>query len=197
MLIRQRGEAWDSPFVVVYEPFDATEGATVNAVESVPVEQAGAVVLKVSSHAGATGDRCETWLMHAVDPAETLPLPEGAFKGRFGGVMRRGGDTAELYLGDGRELAQAECSLGTASEEDVAASLRCVDGQWHYAASGPVHVRLSLPPRPRDLPRLRLYRVTDGQSRLVEHHAIAPDPNSGRLLVTAALPPGKGRLTVL
>lgn len=127
LVIRQIGEAWDEPFVSVFEPHFGASGGTVRSTTA--LRRGDTVVgVKVESEVGGRN------VVHHVisnpndnqtyeDPASGL-----SFQGRFAIVADFGGGDLELYLGDGRSLAYGGTSIASLGG-DTEASLVIRPGQ--------------------------------------------------------------------
>ncbi len=103
--IRQSGEAWDRPFMVVYEPSVNAE-PTVQSVKNI---MAGEKVVGVEVQS-LIGGAAITDIIIAQDSADAkLSLPDRGieFEGRFAimrSERRAGADTVSLYIGEGSSL---------------------------------------------------------------------------------------------
>ncbi len=104
--IRQPGEAWDRPFIVIYEP-SANEEPTVQRVENI-MNDGKVIGAKVVSH---VDDKVITDRIIARDAAgETYEDPDSGlgFTGRFAIVRMiesESGSEINLYIGDGEKLS--------------------------------------------------------------------------------------------
>jgi len=146
LLVRQRQEAWDQPFVALFEPFDAEEGATVQSVEGLPEIRGSATGLMAKLSVPTAGGR-ETGRVIAVHDDQGVHshvFPGGQFKGTFGVVSLRQDAVSELYLGRGHLVAYGSTALASANDQPVSASLRWDGSCWQYAAVGSVRLRLPL-----------------------------------------------------
>lgn len=116
ILIRKTGEAWDRPFLVVYEPSNH-ENSSVKSVHPVYANHkvVGAEVRSAVSFTSITD-----YIISADKDEETFILPgiDIQFEGRFGIVRvenRGDNERVTLYIGDGKELIFAGDTL-TANE---------------------------------------------------------------------------------
>lgn len=107
--MRQHGEAWNKPFVAVYEP-SGNAASTVKSVENITID--GRVVgLIVTSKVGSTE---LTDYVLSPDQYETLTLPEYnmAFTGRFAIIRKQlqteNSETVTMYIGEGETLSYGD-----------------------------------------------------------------------------------------
>ena len=111
LVIRKHGEAWDSPFVAVYEPYSGSHtGGSVQSVEK--LEQDGVYKgLKVVSQT-ASG-----WVVQYVITLSTGGVFQDAglgihFEGTFAVITTTGEDQLQsLYIGQGKSLRYGEITL--------------------------------------------------------------------------------------
>ena len=109
MVIRQEGEAWDSPFVVIYEPSLDKEPS----IQSVNHLYTGKKIVGAKVTSVVDDRKIEDYIICHDDPNQTFELPEInlRFEGRFG-IARvttyDGKSEIELYVGEGNKLALGE-----------------------------------------------------------------------------------------
>ncbi|MFR9649169.1 MAG: hypothetical protein SNJ33_06720 [Rikenellaceae bacterium] len=107
MIIRQTGEAWSRPFVVIYEPYFAEEGSTIEEVEYLDVEQGDAVAIEVTSKCGA-----EQLIINNTDAEAVVTVGEVAFAGSYGVVSTKAdGSLAYLFLGNGSSISCGDYAI--------------------------------------------------------------------------------------
>ena len=105
LTIRKPGEAWDKPFVVVYEP-SKISNPTVQSIENL-VEGNKIVGAKVTSL--VNGTTMTDWIIAQENntSAYNLPSEKISFKGRFGIVRKEvvnGKMKVTMYIGEGESL---------------------------------------------------------------------------------------------
>lgn len=127
MVVRQIGEAWDKPFLTVYEPYFSTEGPTIQSVE--PIQQGG-VVRGVRVESVVNG---ETQIHHVItqpNPTDTFyDASIGlSFTGRFGIAALMPDGAARVYVGDGRALSYRGNTVSTSSGNSSQFEVRFVSG---------------------------------------------------------------------
>lgn len=104
MVVRQIGEAWNKPFLVVYEPYFSGDGSTIQSVGK--IEQGGVVRgIKVTS--AVNGQTLIHHILSQPDANDTYEDPSIglSFTGRFGIAALMGDGTARLYVGSGRSMS--------------------------------------------------------------------------------------------
>lgn len=121
LVIRKKGEAWDHPFVIVYEPTD--EAATDNNILSVaPLQTNGSnqgLIIKRKE-----GDRILTqWL---ITPLENEVYHHEAANLHFAGTLAlltfdEKDQLQEVYMGEGEQLRLGNLSIQSTSKEKVGA----------------------------------------------------------------------------
>lgn len=101
LVIRNVGEAWNNPFVVVYEPFSKTEGATIQSVSK--MEQEGLYKgLKIVSKTPT-----ETLIQYVITPSkgEVFQTDDIYFEGIFAVITLNKNETLQsMYIGAGEKL---------------------------------------------------------------------------------------------
>lgn len=107
--VRQYGEAWDSAYVVVFEPSSKKEGS----VESVSNVMDGDKVVgcRVVSRVGRSVI-CDTIICQDRDDAQFVDKRSGiSFKGRYAVVREVEGESVDLYIGDGDSLSYRDMQI--------------------------------------------------------------------------------------
>lgn len=110
LAIRQQGEAWDRPYIAIFEPSEKTNGS-LRSVENLMVDNkiVGAKVISV------VGNSVIYDYIISLDSPDEVILPEHSiiFKGRFGVVRIQieNTETLTLYIGEGTQLDFKEHSL--------------------------------------------------------------------------------------
>lgn len=137
LVVRQEGEAWDRPFVGIYEPF-------LNGENTIKSARAAHITGDAPSLAATVveGNDYRVHLFQDVAPTAPRTAEGVTFQGEFGAVIERGGTTKELYLGDGKSLSAGGCVLQSADNIPVKACLRRDGNGWNYSADGAVKITL-------------------------------------------------------
>lgn len=137
LVVRQIGDAWDTPFVSVFEPHYSASGGTIE--KTTALWSSGKVVgVKVESRVGGSP------VIHYVisNPNDNQTYTDSSiglsFQGRFGIIADYGLGDYELYVGDGRSIEYKGYSI-TSNSGDTEASM--VIRPWQVpvvTANGPV-----------------------------------------------------------
>jgi hypothetical protein len=116
LVIRKTGEAWENPFVAVYEPFD--KNATNHSVQSVErLELKGQFrgLKIVSKTAGKT--LVQYVITQSKNHEFSSENPKMYFRGTFAIVtLNAENQLRDLYIGDGEELCYGEVVLKTTQQ---------------------------------------------------------------------------------
>ncbi|BCM94181.1 hypothetical protein IAD21_06084 [Abditibacteriota bacterium] len=133
LVVRQSGEAWQRPFVAVYEP-SLNGASTIQNVRSARVE--GDAPTLTATIVEGQGYRVH--LMQAASPDIPRTAEGATFQGDFGAVIERNGQLEELYLGNGHLLSFGNWRLEAL--QNVSASMRRTEAGWVYSASAPITI---------------------------------------------------------
>ncbi len=119
LAIRLAGEAWERPFVAVYEGSEAGKSS----IESVRHPTDGALTaLEVMGQHG------RQLVFSAESPGQLHQVRSSRFQGTFG-VIAQNGTATELYLGQGSELSDGVHTIASLDGAEFAASLLIMDGK--------------------------------------------------------------------
>jgi hypothetical protein len=116
IVIRNQGEAWKNPFVVVYEPFNENEKPTIQSV--VKIEQDGIYKgLKIISKTPA-----ETLIQYVITQSEDQEFKSDAldiyFKGAFAIItLNEKGGLQNIYIGEGEKLIYRDKNINTNADK--------------------------------------------------------------------------------
>ena len=130
IIVRQSGEAWDRPFVSVYEPFLAAEGERIQRVRAAKIRGSAPTLAATV----VEGKAYRVLLLQDDDPSSPRQTENTRFQGAFGVVIAHGGGVDELYLGHGLTLSANAASLQSADGKPITASLRREGSVWRYSA---------------------------------------------------------------
>lgn len=102
LIVRQSGEAWDRPFVAIYEPYTVSEGKTIESVEYLNTPDSDLVAIEVESHDGA-----KQYILNSTTPTENHSLSDidVDFAGAYGVVSMQDEKISYLFLGSGQSLS--------------------------------------------------------------------------------------------
>jgi hypothetical protein len=142
LLVRQKGPAWNVPFIVVYEP----GRGTIRSVRSVRAND--------SPNVGAcevTGDSFSALIAQDDKPASPCQFDGFHFQGGFAAIIQHDNNVTELYLGHGQALGNDQTSISAKGGEAIDADLTRTNAGWVYSSSGPIEIvlamaRFDLPP---------------------------------------------------
>ncbi len=121
MTLRKYGEAWDAPFVAVYEPTDNNDG-TIRSVENITV--AGKVVGAIVT--SMVGDTELKDYIIATDKEELVTIPDlyMSFNGRFAIIRKQKQtettETVNMYIGQGQLLTYGDITLQAGDDKRAA-----------------------------------------------------------------------------
>ena len=132
VLVRQSGEAWNQPFVALYEPYFEERGAWIRSVRR--CETDGGHVAVLVSGAGA-----KVFLVESATPGKAFEIEGVTFEGSMGVVLIKKGQVEEVYLGHGKLLEMPGLKVSANGPQPVTAVLvRDQNGEWSCQSSGEV-----------------------------------------------------------
>jgi hypothetical protein len=134
LLVRQKGPAWDAPFIAVYEP----GRGTIRSVHSVDVNDGPNVAA-----CEVTGNSFSALLAQDDKPTSPHRVDGFNFQGGFAAIVQHDDKVTELYLGHGLTLDNDQLSISARGGEPIDADLTRTDAGWVYSSSGPIEVVLS------------------------------------------------------
>lgn len=175
LMVQTLSEAWTNPFALVFEPYRGTGNHSVETVTKLPVEDASRhLLLHVKNK-----DRSEQYVFQGCDSSGELRGRQYAFAGHFG-VASLSGDTLHyLYLGCGRKISFAGCTV-QAAEGTASCDVRFSASGMEIAADAPLDITL----KGRKIRRIELVR--DGKT------VSLPFRRNGKE-ITFAVPRGYGQ----
>ena len=148
LIVRQNNDAWDLPFIAVYEPSTGKSPSTIESIESpqLSAQDAGLAACVVRGKSSAY----TAMLMQDIHPDVLHANISGAsFQGSFGVVITKKDHVSQLYLGSGVTLGSGDESIGAIPEDPgrpagpIAAALWRDGAAWRYSASAPVRVTIA------------------------------------------------------
>ena len=130
---RQHGEAWNHPFVAVYEPTTQQEGKSIQSIQSFEVKHVSPdfVGLQIDSKSGR-----RDYIFSAVKQ-EDINYQNMLFNGTYGVISRQGEDMV-LFLGNGTKIGMDDLSLETVESANVV--LQRKGKSYFYTSDKPVKV---------------------------------------------------------
>lgn len=142
-IIRQQGEAWDRPFVMVYEATETPQRTIQQVITDADQAEWQAVSFKGSDAVNGQ----VVHVVHSLTPTQLHTYAGIKFNAEYAVI----GENAEgglnyLYLGEGRQLAHKGYALDAGSTT-MAACLRLEEGKIMYsqAVAGDITISLPLP----------------------------------------------------
>lgn len=132
VLLRQDGEAWNRPFIAVYEPYGNGADAQITSVctEKTTVQD-GIAKLTVTREGGAVSDR----IIHSVDAGNEAVYSGIKFKGTYCVVTHKGKDLQSVYVGNGTSLEVRGLKVRSVSGEPFDACFEIKDGVLEYKSN--------------------------------------------------------------
>lgn len=123
---RQYGEAWDRPFVAVYEPSDSKSGSSIESVEYMEGSDAGVKVTKKSGRVDyiISTDSLEEVVWDGVKSKSHLSVVSDG----------------HLFMARGVALSAGDISIISAQEATV--TLERVDGVWFYSSDAECRIKI-------------------------------------------------------
>ncbi|HVU56617.1 MAG TPA: heparinase II/III family protein [Puia sp.] len=144
IIARQKGEAWNRPFTVVFEPSVTDAPKEISAIHSfTPVRPVGSpdrsvkssVCLTITTHHGN-----KQWIFCSADTTTTR-YDRYWSAGVFGMISEGQHGLQYLFIGDGSGIGRGDYSITSSGSNVSAALCRQPDG-WYFTATGPVTVTL-------------------------------------------------------
>lgn len=148
LVVRQSGDAWAKPFVAIYEPSFGGDGKSIQSVRAAKVgRDSSLVACIVDGNSDIAGKNSAFQvLLFQDDKTNVAEKIEGLeFQGSFGSILKRDNETAELYLGHGQKIGNAQISLSTTDGSSAAASLLRDGNEWQYSATVPMNATVPFP----------------------------------------------------
>ena len=133
-MARQNGEAWNRPFVAVFEPTRTASPSRIVSV-SYPEVKADAEGSHVAIDVALT-DGTHDLILSSDNPDATVSIPGISAKGSF--VLASAG---KWLLTGGTSLVTPQISVTTATPADVLVTLR-PDGTYAYRATAPATITI-------------------------------------------------------
>jgi hypothetical protein len=136
LIMEQSGEAWERPFVAVFEPY-GTEGDNILNVTNLNAENRK----KLTAVQIKNRDASEQIIFQSVDNKIIFQEKNWRFKGLFGAVNLMNGKPSELYLGSGTEISCGDFSI-ICNTADASASMKIMSDRIMVSAQKEVTVKI-------------------------------------------------------
>ncbi|WP_406683262.1 hypothetical protein N1F78_11275 [Seonamhaeicola sp. MEBiC1930] len=137
-IIRNKGEAWNNPFVAVFEPANESEPSTIKNISSFKATNAGEsfVGLKIESLSNRTD------IIFSSDMDLPCSYNEMSIVGTYG-VVTKDSSSTNLFLGSGSEIKNGNYSIRTLQGNLTSASLKYGDDQIYFTADAPTVITIT------------------------------------------------------
>jgi hypothetical protein len=141
VILRQSGEAWQHPFIAIYEPFGNGATSVVQSARLATTEVGGDFLAVEVKHTEGTD-----LILNATTANVLHRSGAAAFQGSYGVTSVRNNGVVILYLGSGKELSNAEIGLNFTSGEHTASVVASGKGRdWAVRYSSDADFQLFLP----------------------------------------------------
>lgn len=129
LLVRQQGEAWNKPFVAVYEPYGNGAEANIKSVYvGETVAQEGVVKLTVEHKKSGRID----YIIHSIVPEKEADYMGIRFKGTYCVASFDGDLLLSVYVGNGKSLSMTGLTVNSVSGEAFNALFELKNGVLSY-----------------------------------------------------------------
>ena len=133
LVLRQEGEAWNRPFVAVYEPA-LNSTSEIEQVDYFGSEsQVGIFVKSISGR--------KDFILSNPDDNKIFTHNEIELQGNFA-IVSENGNNLKILLGEGKVLSYKNYTLST--EESSNATFEVIDNIWYISTSIPLHFKISI-----------------------------------------------------
>jgi hypothetical protein len=141
VVVQQTGEAWNRPFVAIFEPYSDTQGKTITSIASfTPV---GADADFVGLTVSCLKNRKET-IFSAVRN-KSVTIKDMTFYGLYGVVSESGSQLNYIYLGAGKSIAKGAWSISSVNLVDSACTAAFVNDKDGIRFTASATVNLTVP----------------------------------------------------
>jgi hypothetical protein len=162
VILRQSGEAWEHPFIAIYEPFGNGTNSVVQSAKLASTEVSGDFLAVEVKHTEGTD-----LILNATSTDAIHRSGAAVFQGSYGVTSVRNNGVVILYLGFGKELFNAGIGLKFTSGEHAASVVASVkNGEWTLKYSSEADFQLYLPETACASERKYLLRTSTGEHRI-------------------------------
>ena len=139
LICRQDGEAWNRPFLAVYEPYQGASSSTVSHVEVIDRTQPGNfTALKISNK-----DKTEQLVFQDIKGKELHSKVNWSFQGYLGVVSESANGIKYLYLGEGTQLTYNGYSVSS-KQSKGSVNLIIEGNKYKVTTNQPSEIRLPI-----------------------------------------------------
>jgi hypothetical protein len=136
LIAKQQGDAWQVPFVAVFEPYSGNQDNT-RSVEWLSTTTNNPIAaFRISNNDGS-----EQFILQTPDNNQENNGLNWKFKGTFGVIYLKEGQPKEIYLGNGSEISFGDYSISSASS-DAAANMKIMDGKILVSCNQEVMIKI-------------------------------------------------------
>ncbi|WP_430424766.1 hypothetical protein [Maribacter litoralis] len=134
---RQHGEAWEHPFVSVYEPFTSSEGKSIGSITGFEDENnsKGFAGLSITHKSGR-----EDLVFSTVDN-QTASYGETSTNATYALIGKENNENLVLFMGNGTQLTTKDITISAAEKGNVV--LERKDGKWYVHNEIPVKITIN------------------------------------------------------
>lgn len=138
VIVRQNGQAWDRPFVAVYEPYDKEEGASISKIRKLNPKRpdTGFVGIAIDSEQGG-----QQYVLNNTTGSKSVECEGVEFAGLFGIVSENPKGLSYLYLGKGTKLSKDGMGIDGCGKA-VNAYLEKDGDTYYYSSDSEIKVML-------------------------------------------------------
>jgi hypothetical protein len=123
LIVKQQGEAWQVPFVAIFEPYHENQDNTRSVDWLSTTTKNPITAFRITNKDGS-----EQFIFQSADNKQENKGVNWKFKGTFGVIHLKEGQPKEIYLGNGTEIAFGDYSISS-TLSDAAANMKIMDGK--------------------------------------------------------------------
>lgn len=178
---RTEGEAWNKPFIAIYEPYNESEGSSIKDVDFISgmPKNGDLVALKVQSEDASIVPAGRTeYIFQSTQTDKVYSNDRFKFKGNYGIYCENSQGFQYIYIGKGHGLFAGK--IGLSSLSNGAAILKQQDGIYTYSSAGAVKIRIPYANKTKEaFANLALFYTTKNkESQAVDMRAVPDRPGS-------------------
>ncbi len=138
MIVRQNGEAWNRPFVAIYEPYTEKEGKTIESVDYIDSSNSDFVGIEVKSKSGA-----KEYILNCTDASNVMAIKDidVEFQAAYCVVSQKSDKLSYLFMGNGQQLSYAGYVIESATP-NATVLVEWVDGGIKVKSDAAVTLRM-------------------------------------------------------
>ncbi len=159
LIVRQNGEAWDRPFVAIYEPYTKQEGKTIESVDYIECKAKDFVGIEVCSKGGK---REYIFNSTSADNLVSIKSIKAEVQSVYSVISECEGNLSYLFMGEGKSLVYGGVSISASNP--VTVLMECSGDQITVKSSGAVTITM---PK-KGAPAKVTYTTSSGQIQSCE-----------------------------